>query len=79
MNILDIFLPRETKNLQKINKLANRFNKLIEEKEDDAFQYSIIWFELGRIETKEHKDKIEIWQTMCKNIIDIKIKKMLWK
>jgi hypothetical protein len=42
MNILDIFLPRETKNLQKINKLANRFNKLIEEKEDDAFQYSII-------------------------------------
>lgn len=77
MWLLDIFLPKETKNLEKINKLAERFNKLMENKEESIVEYSIIWWELARIETKEHKDKIELYLEMITHLIDKKLE--LWK
>ena len=79
MNILDLFLSKETKNLQKINKLWQRYNKLLEEWEDNVAEYSILWFEFYQIETKEHKNKVELYITMITHLIDLKIKKMLWQ
>lgn len=79
MNILDIFLSKETKNLQKINKLANRFNLLMTDKNNDVSEYSILWYEFQQIDTVEHKDKIHMYQEMIGNIINIKLKKILWQ
>jgi len=60
MNILDkIILPKETKNLHKINVLAEKFNSYL----DKSFLLEIER-ELLKIKTKEHKNKIEFYVQM---------------
>lgn len=62
---LKFLLPKETLNLEKINKLYERVNNLMAEKlmlEKEQFYIEIIKvrIELGEIKTKEHKSKIEL-------------------
>lgn len=57
-----LILPKETKNLKKINKLHERFNRVIMWDEFDEIKYK-----LSEIDTKEHKDKI----SLIINLIDV--------
>lgn len=54
--ILDFLLPRETKNLIKINKLGKEFNNFL-----DKGYLKNIEEKFKKIKTEEHKDKIKFY------------------
>jgi hypothetical protein len=60
--ILDLFLPRELKNLEKINEIGDCYNKIL-----DGTYIESLKHELLQIDTVEHKEKVNIYL----NFIDI--------
>ncbi len=67
--ILDWLLPKETKNLSKINKIAEKFNIVMQTKPLDLAELVFLECEFKRIETKEHKDKINLYLEMISSLL----------
>lgn len=74
---LKFLLPKETLNLEKINKLYQRVNNLMEEKpilEKEVYYTELIKvsIELWEIKTKEHKSKIDLLYFLIKSLLWVK-------
>ena len=77
MNILDIFLPKETKKLKEINKLALCICEIISWDIDEGEQFELIAIRhaLSKIETVEHKDKIDYFRSIAGTFVHRAYKK----
>jgi len=66
---LKFLLPKETLNLEKINKLGYKLNKLMYNKKYSKYELLEIKLDFQEIKTKEHKEKIDFFIIIINDLL----------